>query len=500
MRKLGDGVPGLDLKLLYRFGFICHRRGEEPHGDEVWQALIKNWLRRPCGNFVVWLHPETPVSFCGDGDRCALVIGDAIGIGVREGRALAQDAASARNSDLPGILYDYTGRFALLVIEGDEASIFNDPIGSRSVFYTVTDPIAVASHAALLARAHSRSVRSDIAAFVLLEPFRKRRPAYLPGDDTNYQDVHQLIPNNFFDLGRRKSIRYWPSRRRVKYGFEELVAELDNYFRSLSAFLKTKDPIVSITGGIDSRTIIAGLMHYKTVPQGVTWLRYNFREPERAVIELVKKATKVSHHYIDESEYSPNKLTLTANENAGGFRRRSLVVTGMHDVYSSLGAPVFVRGYGGEVIRAPKYRVRNIMNSMSIDDMVNAYMMGTRRQHLGDTTYRKAIEVCYQGYASRVAPADCEGLDFDPNDVFYWESMIGTWGAHMMNEMDPAMYSMTGLNSRRLFEMAFGLPDEVRFPEGHPKELLRRVIEHYNAELGRVPHTEGAWGKKARKT
>lgn len=487
----------MQLNLLYRFGFICHRKSDDLVGDEIWQAISKDWLRRTYGDFVVWLHPETPVSSCDDGDRSALVIGDAIGIGVREGRALAEEAASARDGDLPGILYDYTGRFALLLMEGDGASIFNDPIGSRSVFYTVTPPIAVASHAALLARAQSRAVRKDIAAFVLSEPFCKRRPGYLPGDDTSYQDVHQLIPNNFFDLGLTKSIRYWPTQRCVKYGFDDLVAELDNYFKSLSNFLKTKDPIVSITGGIDSRTIIAGLMHYKTVPQGVTWLRYNFREPERAVIELVRNATKLSHHYIDESEYSPNNLTLTANENAGGFRRRSLVVTAMHDVYGSLKAPVFVRGYGGEVIRAPKYRVRNTMNRMSIDDMVNAYMMGTRRRHLGDTAYREAIEICYQGYASRVSPADCEGLDFNPNDVFYWENTIGTWGAHMMNEMDAAMYSMTGLNSRRLFEMAFGLPDEVRFPEGHPKELLRRVIEHYNAELGRVPHTDGAWGKQA---
>ncbi|MCX7302935.1 MAG: hypothetical protein NTV73_01165 [Hyphomicrobiales bacterium] len=491
-------MPDIDLKLLYRFGFICHRKGEEPLGDEVWQAISKDWLRHPYGNFVVWLHPETTLSVCGDNDRRALVIGDAIGVGAREGRPLAQGAAAVSNGELPDVLYDYTGRFALFILEGDDALIFNDPIGSRSVFYTVTDPVAVASHAALLARAQSRSVREDMAAFVVSEPFRKRKPAYLPGDDTIHQDTYQLIANNFFDVGQRRSIRYWPSLRRVKYGFDELLAEFDNYFRSLSGFLQAKNTIVSITGGIDSRTIIAGLRYYNSVPQGVTWLRYVFNEPERAVIELVRNATKMSHRYIDENEYSANKVTVSAQENAGGFRRRSLVVAAMRDAYSAVEAPVYVRGYGGEILRAPKYRIRNTMNSMSIDDMVKAYVMGTRKQHLGDKTYLRAIEACYEGYASRVTPADCEGLDFNPNDIFYWENRIGTWGTHMMNEMDPAMYSMTGLNSRRLFEMAFGLPDEIRFPQGHPKELLRRVIGHYDPELARVPHIDGNWGKQSK--
>ena len=39
---------------------------------------------------------------------------------------------------------------------------------------------------------------------------------------------------------------------------------------------------------------------------------------------------------------------------------------------------------------------------------------------------------------------------------------MGAWGANMLNEMDPAMYSITGLNSRPLYEAAFGLPEKER--------------------------------------
>jgi hypothetical protein len=491
-------VPDLDLKLLYRFGFICHRQGEELAGDDIWHAIAKDWFLRDYGGFVVWFHPETPLTVSRSDERFAVVIGDAIGVGTRAGRVLAADAADATNAELPGILYDYTGRFALLVIEGDQASIFHDPIGSRSVFYTLTGQLAVASHAALLARAQSRALRDDMATLVASEPFKMRRPAYLPADGTLHEGVYHLIPNNFFDLGLRRSVRYWPSQRRVEYGFDDLAAEFDEYFRCLSAFLGTKTPITSITGGIDARTIIAGLQHYNTTLRGVTWLRYNFKEYERPVIDQVKDVTGMDHRFIDEEEYPPTRLSRTARENAGEFRPNSSVVAGMHAVYGALEAPVFVRGYGGEIIRAFNYRTRNTMRGMSTRDMTKAYMMGTRRQHLDVETFREAVFTCFEDYGRRVSPADWEGMDFNANDIFYWEHRMGTWGAIMMNEMDAALYSMTGLNSRRIFEMALGLPDDVRFPEARPKELMRRVVERYNPKLGRVPHTEGAWGKRNR--
>ncbi len=484
---------GMDLALLYRFGFLCVLKGEEYEGDEVWRALKTTWLRREVGDFVIWLHPETNVSAHSEGSRQALVIGDAIGVGQRATTPLASAAASLADGELPALLYDYTGRFALFVFDGGAAKVFHDPIGSRTVFYAASGPLAVASHYGLIGRAQRRALRPDIAELTSSEAFLRRRPRYLPGDDTSLEGVYQLIPNNMLDLSRRRSVRYWPVKRKERVGFAEIAVEFDKYFEAFSGFLRGKDVFVSITGGIDSRTVLSGLMHYGVVPHGVTWTDYNFKDEERPYIDKVTDLLGLAHDYIDDGSYRPNAITQVALENAGEFRKGSGVVTAMHDLYHSRNSTVYVRGYGGEVIRGSKYLAREIMRGTSLKDMVAAYMKGTRKAYRDDARYRKIITDSYEGYRARVSIPDCAGLGFDPNDVFYWEKRIGTWGSHMMNEMDPAMYSMSGFNSRRIFEMAFGLPAEVRVPEGKPKDLLRRVMEHFHPGLGQLPYSSGNW-------
>jgi hypothetical protein len=59
---------------------------------------------------------------------------------------------------------------------------------------------------------------------------------------------------------------------------------------------------------------------------------------------------------------------------------------------------------------------------------------------------------------------------------------MGMWGAAMLNEMDPACYSLVGINSRAVFETAFGLPAEERLT----KELLRRVTWNYDVPLAEI--------------
>lgn len=48
---------------------------------------------------------------------------------------------------------------------------------------------------------------------------------------------------------------------------------------------------------------------------------------------------------------------------------------------------------------------------------------------------------------------------------------MGMWGAAMHNEMDAAVLSLTGYNSRRLYALALGLPREQRLS----KDLLRNL-------------------------
>lgn len=166
---------------------------------------------------------------------------------------------------------------------------------------------------------------------------------------------------------------------------------------------------------------------------------------------------------------------MDATEIATGFSRgKSALTANMSRVADE--RDVFVRGYGGEILRGFYNRHNRELPDRSPDALTDIYL--TRR--VGKPTPE------FRGFAVRAFAEFIERTDFqadffnhDPLDIFYWEQRMGTWGSMMLNEMDPVVYSMAGINSRRLFEAAFGLKSEERLG----KNLLLRLTGRYDAEF-----------------
>ena len=58
------------------------------------------------------------------------------------------------------------------------------------------------------------------------------------------------------------------------------------------------------------------------------------------------------------------------------------------------------------------------------------------------------------------------------------------WGSAKQNEMDPALLSMIGFNSRAVYETAFGLDPRERLT----KELLREVVRRYDEPMAELSY------------
>jgi hypothetical protein len=61
---------------------------------------------------------------------------------------------------------------------------------------------------------------------------------------------------------------------------------------------------------------------------------------------------------------------------------------------------------------------------------------------------------------------------------------MGMWGSARNNELDPAIYSYSGFNSRKLYSHAFGLFYQERLT----KNLLRNVIRYHSKFLYDLPY------------
>ncbi|ATG50896.1 hypothetical protein CFK38_04655 [Brachybacterium vulturis] len=99
--------------------------------------------------YKIFIHPEADVVRNEDDEgRLVLAIGDIFSTSVSAStpELLLQIAGGDRRS-----LDDLSGRYALIVIEGESATVLHDPLGSQSVFYTLGEPSIAASHSTLIA-------------------------------------------------------------------------------------------------------------------------------------------------------------------------------------------------------------------------------------------------------------------------------------------------------------------------------------------------------------
>lgn len=422
---------------LYRFGFLA---SPEPlQGDTIWRRL--NWRTEQFRGLTYWLHPETPFEIRGEW----AVIGHAFNL----------DADKPIETALDGAF----GRF--VVVDGD--TVYNDAFGSRSVFYR--DGV-FASHAALISHAlgvgRSRPVRRilDSAAY------QKKTVRYLPGDLTVYDGVHALIPNH--RLTPQGLRRYWPRAPLAATTREAVVGAATDHLRALADALRDRPVAFGLTGGADTRAVAAA---FDGRFSAVTWTWGYIDREELPIVDALVRLFSVPHRYLEPSRGTPCDICL---RNAGNFRKPPRIPALMADALSA--DTVFIRGYGGEIIRGFYQTVmKTPMSALTPDEMLRLYGRG-------DGEYGRLCLKAFEGMMSRGDYADPMLATYDPNDIFYWEHRMGMWGSAMLNEMDAAVLSLVGFNSRPLFTAAFGLDAEERFT----KELLSSVSEKLDPRLKNV--------------
>jgi hypothetical protein len=471
--------------LLYRFGFACVVASELPSGD-LWKALRSWWNPIQIRDLLVLAHPEVPVTLISDS---ALLIGHAFAVG---GKRSAQDLletaiAAGSDSVLHETLDILSGRFTLITSQGG-GRVYHDAFGSRTVFYRLGKPPCIASHDGLIAGLFG-AAGDPLAEALRREPeYVSRGVTYLPGDLSVHDGIRALAPNNFYDISAGRPVRYWPRVLRQNTTLDQFYSYADTYFSSFAASLLSNHitPVLGVTPGVDSRAIVAAFRHNSLPAKYVTWSDYALPEQDMPIVERIVSYLGGQHTFLrakaqadDETFRSISEL---AGRNVGHFRGRSRLTAHMHRVFGGKRDLVFIRGYGGEIIRGFYNITKRPIEALSVAELVRAYNSGLKVKHPSER-YIKLVSEAVEQFMLR---ANYEGLaefGYDLNDLYYWESRMGMWGSSMHNEMDAAMLSMTGFNSRRLFESAFGLKRSERLTKGILLDMTRR----YDEGLAMIP-------------
>jgi hypothetical protein len=294
------------------------------------------------------------------------------------------------------------------------------------------------------------------------------------GDESYFDGVKHLMPNNFLNLNSMSVERYWPDRKLGRIDFEVAKDEVCNYLKgAMKAVTVRFETMVAVTAGFDSRSLLAAS---KDILNEVYFFvnqepRLNKKSrdliiPSRIFKRIKQKFTvhKVSSQVDEkfreiylESVFLANDLILPANFNVyfKNFQQKVNL-----DGTGEIG-----REYYGEV---PKE--------------VDGYFLSRYMKYRNS---RYAIEQCDKWLNEVWDSAQSNNVDI--LKLLFWEVVIGNWCALAHSEADICIDQFDIYDSHHILEIMLSVgfigddlfkgiirqmwPELLEFPFNPPESL-----------------------------
>lgn len=465
----------------YRYGFLICPINSKDNLDKSTKILMsKYWRKIELDSFYLYLHFETNLHSYSFGDNKVLIIGD---IFVAHGKKSLHDTLKDYiTEDDWGSIDNLSGRFVLIVKTNNTLKLFTDAFGARTTYYTIVEnDIFISSHAKLVADASGRSVSNEIKKYINTDEYNNKTTRYLPGDLTIFDQVYYLIPNNYLDMKACNTKRFWPRGEIYSTGFSELEELTYEYFASFVGYLRTTNYLVyyGLTGGVDTRILISASKHFNFDFKTLTWDYKSLSLLEKDAINGISNYLGFENlwlNYRDKTKSNFNFLDEVGNINSGLLRSASDLV---HKTFVAVpNNSMFVRGLGGEILRGSYNKSMHMYRDLSTLNYFVRVYSGANNKHYSkfyeDFTVKAFSDFLIRGNYNQT-------YNCDVGDLFYWEHRMAIWAANLQNEYDVALKNLVGINSRRLFEVSYGLPKEIRFR----RQLLTDLMLQFDEYLSR---------------
>jgi hypothetical protein len=494
-RFYGDGGP------LFRNGFVLFHSGNIPSARSPIGLLLQSrFIHFVLNDFTVWYDPDCEVHSIKRGERSVLIVGD---VYCNKGSSIDEILINLLDVSDPQQLCDFDlgGRYACFLQTKDRILVFNDPIGSRAISYLHDGRLAISSHSAILHHLFGCKINDNIGSQMNRPRYRERAVHYLPGDLTVFNNVYRLTPNHAYDSRVNGPVRYWP-KDQVKFSsVDQLYESIDSALRALCQHISSRyQPVVSITGGVDSRAMIS-MLRRMTIPfSTMTWRDYNFSIKETDIVDEIASMLPGPHYdlrlkSLNDSAcsldpYSDDIISAAAAYNSGMVSetsnralmlRRFCEYNKKEDVGKRY---VFINGYGGEIIRG--FYMKSGRAGLPFADsgkLLGLYGVG-RPSLPVDSSFSRFVAQAFREFRARTQFTKIGLKGWNSYDLFYWEHRMGIWGAGTMDNIDVSMHCLAGFNSRDTFAKAITLPEDKRLS----KKIIAEYVRSRDPDLGRVKY------------
>lgn len=369
------------------------------------------------------------------------------------GKALQRllEAFEAGESEFESETDLLVGRYLLVVSSGEQTFVYNDALGTRSVYYSI-DGSVISSHFHLLAR--KLGIETDHA-------WDERRMAM---DLSMSSDIRQLLPNFRLNCEQALPQRYFPRRNNEfsNWSHEEKQAEISRLWKkSLDYLLSNNQNVVfSITGGLDSRLSIA--MAHAHWPEIVLYTYGSKKAKDTNYSRMMNKDYLISRELVDYIQPKEYKFIHLADNKR------------LHPALSSLIKANSITRHGPGLVQ--RYR-----DEFPGDNWVHVRSTGIEvtRSYFGTNDSVASITRTCEldgatDFHSRIRELgyDAPQFNYNKKDLIYWELRMGKWHSEVLNENDAAFETILPHNSRRLIKLFLSYPLPQRRSAFALKELI----------------------------
>lgn len=474
-------------RALFARGYLLTTRDLEA-GAEF--PFFGNWARVRLGSWNLYTHCLTKHYCHSVNDVRILLVGHAYNpfTGQSDEEALLMTAAEAlaeSEQAFHATMSEWTGRFIVVVIRGEELLAVQDCAGMRTLFYgQVQGAPYLTSHAQLLSDLCGLEMTPWIRELVDSREY-KVGIRFLPGDVSPFTEVKRLGPNTALTYreGRFGVHRFYSPSTTAEGGTEEeQAARIARIAEILKASLditsrKWGSPAISLTGGTDSQTTLAA-----SVDSRARLKFFTFASNDEEAHDLRAAQDLAAHLGLDHSAY----LVPQSEEAIPGYQEFAAVVqhnaayvraNAANDLRkmaffaSDPPCEVDVKSWVSEVARSnfsKRLGMEKLPSPLSPRQMTILY-----KRIFFDRKLLRRVDSAFADWMQRVGFGGIEGVD--DADMVYWEHRFPAWGGTVLSEFDMCWETTVPFNNRRLIEMMLGFPKHRRIDDYAHREVVKRL-------------------------
>jgi hypothetical protein len=305
----------------------------------------------------------------------------------------------------------------------------------------------------------------------------------LPGLMSQFNGV-QIFPANFYlDPMTGDIKRYWPRETRVERTLDEACDVFAHYvFKARDGILTRQKPIVSLTGGLDTRTTFAAFKDCENVEYFTYFQSHEKSDSDILMAKKICATYNRSHRQIiinrkrknDKTIHLPDYTHIPDLEGcyADNFGSEELIhvrsnITEIGKSYwkRRLSKP---RGPYSDGLSRPYNFIRRH----------NLWKTWSEAEEFADTQFRRMFSrIGYEPLLSSLV------YGYDSLDLFAWEHRASTWHGPLLLGSDFAFDTFLLFNSRAALEAMLSVSEAERSSFA----LQKMFVQRYAEEIAQFP-------------